>query len=149
MEIQTLRLFISEAEANELIAHHQPPDVPVKNLQVEFTAEGVRISGEYPTLLMNMPFETLWQLAVNDGRVEARLVDLSAAKLPAGPLRSVVLRALGDHIAEPGVSATDEAIVLDVRELVRRQKPPVRLDFAVQAVTCTTGGLIVEAGWPF
>jgi hypothetical protein len=148
MEIQSLRLFISEQDAAELVARCAPPDSPVKKVRVRITPEGVRVSGEYPTLLANMPFETQWRLGVVDGRVEVRLADLSAAGLPAGPLRGLVLRALDDQIAAPGIRVTDEAILVDVQEVVRRQEPPVTLAFLVRSVACVEGGLQVEAGWP-
>jgi hypothetical protein len=148
MEIQTLRLFLSEQEANDLIVQHQPPDLPVKNLRVRFTPEGARVSGEYPTLLMTMPFDSLWQLGAAGGRVEARLIDLSAGGMSAGPMRKVVLHALGGMLAEPGVSVSDDAVLLDVPEMVRRRKLPLRLDFVVRAVRCVEGGVVLEAGWP-
>jgi hypothetical protein len=147
MEIQALRLFLSEQEANQLLAGRLPPDTPVKQVRVRITPDGVRVSGEYPTMLANMPFDTHWRLAVVNGQIEVRLADLTAGGFPV-PLRGLVLRALGDHIAAPGLRVTDEAILVDVQEVVRRQDPPVRLEFHLRSVTCVAGGVVVEAGWP-
>ena len=46
------------------------------------------------------------------------------------------------------MQVTDEAIVVDVQELVRREKLPVLVRFDVQAVRCVEGGVEAEAGLP-
>src|SRR5229473_73951 len=107
MEIQSLRLFLSEQEANELVARHLPPDTPVKKVCVRVTPDGIRVSGEYPTLLANMPFDTHWRLAVVDGRVEVRLVSLEAGGFSVTAFRGFILRELVAQIVIPGLRATD------------------------------------------
>ena len=148
MDIQTLKIFVSEQELNELARQNQPPDAPVKNLSVRVTPEGVCVSGEV-TLMITMAFESLWRPEVVGGKVAANLVNLTAAGFPATTmLRPLVMGALKDAIKDPAVQVTEEAVVVDVQELVRREKPPVNIRFEVQAVRCVEGGVEAEAGLP-
>lgn len=147
MDIQTLKLFVSEQELNELVRQNQPPEAPVKNLSVRVTAEGVRVSGEV-TMMITMGFESLWRPGVVDGKAAAHLVGLTAAGFPATPLRRFVLDALKDAIKDPAVVVTDDAILVDVQDLVKREKLPVNLRFDVQALRCVEGGVEAEAGLP-
>ena len=147
MDIQTLRLFVSEQELNELVRQHQPADAPVKNLSVRVTPEGVRVSGE-ATVMMTMSFESVWRPTVVGGKASAELVELTAAGFPATILRPLVMGALRDAVKDAAVQVTDEAIVVDVQELVRREKLPVNVRFEVQSVRCVDGGVVAEAGLP-
>lgn len=147
MDIQTLRLFVSEQELNELVRQHQPADAPVKNLSVRVTLEGVRVSGE-ATVMMTMSFESVWRPAVVGGKVTVELVELTAAGFPATILRPLVMGALRDAVKDAAVQVTDEAIVVDVQELVRRERLPVNVRFEVQSVRCVDGGVVAEAGLP-
>ena len=82
MDIQTLKVFVSEQELQELALKFQPPDSPVKNLAVRVTPEGVSVSGEAPTPMLTLPFESVWRPQVEGGRVAVYLDGLKAAFLP-------------------------------------------------------------------
>ena len=56
MDIQTLKVFISEQDLQEFAVRLQPPDSPVKNVKVRVAAEGVHVSGEAPTPLMTLSY---------------------------------------------------------------------------------------------
>ena len=150
MDIQTLKVFVSEGELQELAQKFQPKDGPqVKDLAVRVTPEGVHVSGEAPTPMLALPFESVWQPGVTpEGRVAVRLVELKAAGFPATLFRSLVLGILKDAVKEPFIEATDEAVIVDVQEFVRRENLPIALRFAMRAVRCVEGGIFVEAGWP-
>jgi len=148
MDIQALKVFISEQELQDLAVQNQPPETPVKNLTVRVTPDGVRVAGEFPTMMMNMSFESLWKPDVADGKITIHLAHLTAAGFPATMLRPLVLGALKDAIKEPFIQVLDEAVVVDLHEFVREQKLPVALMFVVQAVRCIDGGVVAEAGTP-
>ena len=148
MDIQALKIYATEQELQGLAQKYLPPDVPVKNFAVKVAPDGVRISGEITTPMLPVPFESLWQLGVENGRVAARLAGLSAAGFPATPLRALVLGILKDQVKEPFIEVQDEAVVVDVQDLVKRQDPPVALRFEVQAVRCLDGAIVAEAGLP-
>lgn len=146
MDIQTLKVLISEHELQELAQQAQPADTPVKNVAVRITTEGVHVSGEAPTPMMTISFESVWRPVVEEGRLTAYLESLKAGGFPATPLRSLVLGMLRDAIKEPFIQVRDDALVVDVQDLVLRQKLPVQLKFALKAVTCVAGAVVVEAG---
>ena len=146
MDIQILKVYISEQEMQELALKFMPPDAPVKNLAVRAAADGVRVSGEVQTPMLPVSFESLWRPAVTDGRLTVHLAGLSAAGIPATPLRALVLTLLKDAVKEPFIEVGEEAIVVDVQEFVRRQNLPVALRFDLQAVRCVEGGVEAEAG---
>ena len=148
MDIQSLKVFASEAELQQLAQKLQPPDAPVKNLTVRVGPDGVLVSGEAQTPMMPLPFESLWAPKVIEGRVVVYLISLKAAGFPATMLRSLVLGMLKDAVKESFVTATEEAIVVDVHEFIRRENLPVALRFEVRAVSCVEGGVFAEAGWP-
>ena len=146
MDIQALKLFISEQELQDLSLQNMPPDTPVKNLTVRVTPDGVRVAGEFPTMMMNMSFESVWKPDVAEGKIAVHLTHLTAAGFPATMLRPLVLGALKDAIKEPFVQVIDEAVVVDVQEAVREQKLPVNVAFTLQSVRCIAGGIVAEAG---
>ncbi len=148
MEIQALKVFISEQELQDLTIENQPSETPVKNLTVRVKPDGVRVGGEFPTMMMNMSFESVWKPEAADGKITVRLTHLTAAGFPATMLRPLVLGALKDAIKESFVQVVDDAVVVDVQQAVREQKLPVALTFALQAVRCVEGGVVAEAGAP-
>jgi hypothetical protein len=148
MEIQALKVFISEQELQDLAVQNQPPETPVKNLTVRVTPDGVRVAGEFPTMMMNMSFESVWKPDVADGKITIRLAQLTAAGFPATMLRPLVLGALKDAIKESFIQVAEDAVVVDLHEFVREQKLPVPVTFTLQAVRCVDGGVVAEAGMP-
>src|SRR5438067_9297428 len=99
MEIQSLKVVITDADANQLVTEFAPRDLDVRNLRVHFTPEGVRVTGETPALLFTVSFETLWEITLVEGGVAARLAALKVAGLPAGKLRGVLLKVVRDAVA--------------------------------------------------
>jgi hypothetical protein len=148
MDIQALKVFISEQELQDLVHQNQPPDTPVKNITVRVTPDGVRVAGEFPTMMMNMSFESVWKPDVADGKVTVHLTHLTAAGFRATMLRPLVLGALKDAIKEPFVQVVDEAVVVDLHELVREQKLPLPVTFLLKSVHCIDGGVVAEAESP-
>mgnify|MGYP001167495683 CR=1 FL=1 len=148
MDIQTLKIYVTDQELQELARKFLPPDAPVKNFAIKAAADGVRVSGEIATPMMPVPFESLWQPAVEGGRVTAKLAGLSAAGFPATPLRALVLDLVKGQIKEPFIEVQEESIVVDVQDLVKRQDLPLAVRFEVRAIHCLEGGILVEAGLP-
>jgi hypothetical protein len=145
MEIHTLRLTVNEQELNDWATELPSGKNTVQNLRVRLTPEGIVILGDYPTMLMKMAFETLWEVKGAGSVVEARLASVKVSGLPAGMLRAVLLKTLRDLMAkEPGVQVSDEAILLDLSKLAAIQKLRLRIDLT--SVHCVPGSLIIEAG---
>src|SRR4051794_6285982 len=109
MDIQTLKVFVSEQELQGLATKFQPPDAPVKNLTIRVTPEGVSVAGEAPTPMMTLPFESIWRPRVEDGRVAVYLDTLKAAGFPATMLRSLVLTLLKDAVKATFIEVREDA----------------------------------------
>jgi hypothetical protein len=145
MDIQALRVLVREDEINQHLPRLLPPDAGVQNLRVRLTPEGVVVLGEYATFMLKMSFETLWELSVAAGRIEARLASIKVAGLPAKMLRGVLLKVIRDNTASvPGVCVQDENVCVDVAALLKEKKIPVTVE--VTAVRCGPGQVLIEAG---
>jgi hypothetical protein len=145
MEILALKLFVPEDVVNRLIAEHAPKDVPVHKLNVRLTPEGVRVQGEYPTVFMNVGFETLWALSVAAGKLEVRLADVKVSGFPATMLRGVIFKVLKESTErEPGLSVEGETLRIDVDNFLAAKKVPLKVNLL--GVVCSLGSLVVEAG---
>jgi hypothetical protein len=145
MEIHTLKLSVTEQELNELAKDLPTGKSAVENLRVRLTPEGIVVLGEYPTMLMRMAFETLWQVKGVGSVVEAKLASIKVSGLPASMLRGVLIKTLRDVLAkEPGVRVEDEAIHVDLSKHPAVQKLRLRLNLT--NVRCDPGNLVIEAG---
>jgi hypothetical protein len=145
MDIHALKVTLGEAEANQMIADFVPRDVAVKNLRVKLTAEGVVITGEYPTALMKMNFEMLWHLSGQGSKLRAHLANLKMSGFGAGMFRGMLLKAIKDAtLQEPAIQVDDDGIRVDLVQLAARKG--VRLGLNLNTVRCESGVLVLEAG---
>ena len=145
MDIQALKLVVTEADANQLVSEFAPKDLEIDKLQLRFTPEGVRVSGEMPALMFRVSFETLWELSLDAGRVLARLHTLKVAGIPAGKLRGILLKMVRDAVAKhPGITVENEVVCVDPNAILRAHVLP--LTIRLTALTCAAGSVLVEAG---
>jgi hypothetical protein len=144
MEIQSLKLIVTEADANLLLAEFVPADLEVKNLHVRFTPEGVQVTGETQALLFKVSFSTLWEMAVLDEKVMLRLSSMKVAGIPAGKLRGVLMKVLRDAVAgKPGITVGDERIEVDVNAILQAREVPLRM--RLTTIHCDAGVVVVSA----
>jgi hypothetical protein len=145
MEILALKLLVPEDDVNGLLAEHLPKDVPVRKLTVRLTPEGIRVQGEYPTVFMNVAFESLWAIAVVVGQLELRLADVKVSGFPATMLRGVIFKMLRESTPrEPGLSVQGETLRIDLEQFLAAKGLPLKVN--LQGVLCSLGSLTVEAG---
>jgi hypothetical protein len=145
MEIQALRVRIHEDEINEHLPRVLPPDTTVENLRIRLAPEGVLVQGEYPTFMVKMAFETLWEVSVAEGLVQAKLASVKVAGLPATLLRGVLLKVIRDATAnQPGLVVRDDSILLDVAAVLAAKKIPVTVPLT--DVCCKSKEIVIEAG---
>jgi hypothetical protein len=144
MEILALKLRITDDSVNALLAEHLPKDVPVENLRARITPQGVRVSGEYPTVFLRVAFETLWVLNVVNCKIEIHLGEIKVSGFPASMFRGMVFTALRDAAArEPGLTVGDDVLVIDPVAAAAAHRVPVRIN--LQSILCSLGSLVVEA----
>jgi hypothetical protein len=145
MEIHSLRVSLSEQDLNSFLSGMPSGKNVVEKLRVRMTPEGIVVMGEYPTMLMRMAFETLWEVKGVGSVVEARLAAIKVSGLPASMLRGVLLKTLRDTLAkEPGIRVEDDVVRVDLSKLREAQKLNLRLNLT--QVRCDTGTLLIEAG---
>jgi hypothetical protein len=145
MHVHALKLSITEQELNEWAAALPAGKSSIEDLQIRLTAEGIVVRGEYPTLLMKMAFETLWEVKGVGSIVEARLISMKVAGLPATMLRGVVLKTLSDLLGrEPSVRVVEQSLYIDLSKLAVLQKLPLCIHLTT--VECSPGKLVIEAG---
>jgi hypothetical protein len=147
MEIQSLRVLVREDEINRHLPRVVPPDAGVENLRVRFVPEGVIVAGEYPTFMLRVSFETLWEVAAAAGKVQAKLASVKVGGLPAKLLRGVLMKAIRDAAAnQPGLHVDEEAVSLDPARVLAAHNVPVEV--YLTAVRPGPGHLLIEAGAP-
>jgi hypothetical protein len=145
MHIQSLRLRVTEADLQTILARYPLDGGSVENLRVGFTPEGVRVAGDYPALMMKVAFETVWEVRAAGPALEVRLAHVKVAGLPAGVLRGVLFRLARDAAAAaPGVRVESETIHVHLEEALQARGVPLRVN--VVAVHSGDGWLTVEAG---
>lgn len=145
MQIHALKLSIAEETINSLLAEYLPKESAVEDMRVNLTPEGIRITGQYPTMLMKMAFETLWEVRGVGSVVEARLASIKVSGLPAAMLRGVLLKTIRDALAnQPGITVEDGSIRVDLSQLPATRKVGLRVNLS--GVRCDAGQLVIEAG---
>src|SRR5262249_58576620 len=105
MEIHALKLSVPEADLNALARKALPADAPVRNLRMRVEGGLVRAGGDYSRLGVPVPFDTSWELSVQDRRVRLRLAGVRGIGLPANLLRGALLNGFG-KLAAPGAGPT-------------------------------------------
>src|SRR5262245_12357088 len=146
MEIQALRLIITEDDLNALVQQHLPPDSPVENLHIRVAADGVFVKGVYP-LFINVSFETQWEVSVVAGKVQARLATLRALGVPGNVINSAVLKLVADAAEkEPWLRVDKDTVIADVDAALAKEGLRARTNLA--RVTCAAGQIVVEAAAP-
>ena len=144
MEIQALKILITEQEINELARRGLSANqAPVRDLRVGFSPAGVMITGTYHGM-MRMPFETLWQVSVRQGKIVAQLSELKFVGFAAAMFRSVLMRSISDAIqAEDALEVGEDCLRLDLDRLLALRGFPTRTNLTL--VRCEHGSFHIEA----
>ena len=146
MEIQSLKVFLTDADLAGLAAEHMPKNDSIEDLQARLTPEGVLLQGQYATGFgFKVPFETVWQLIAAGPRIDVKLDTIKVAGLPGGMLRTVLMRMVRDNAeGHAGVVVTDDTIPIDIAAVARSRGAEVHVNFT--NVLMSVGTAVVEAG---
>ena len=146
MEIQSLKVFLTDADVAALAAEHLPANESIEGLQVRLMPEGVLIQGQYSTGFgFKVPFETTWRLEAAGPRIDVKLDAIKVAGLPGNMLRTVLMRMIRDNVEnQVGVSVAEDTIQIDVPAVAQSRGVEVRVNFT--AVRMSVGAAVVEAG---
>ncbi len=141
MHIEALRLVATESDLNDLALKFLPPREKVRGLRIGIVPQGVRVSGTYQTAIA-IPFETLWEVLVCDGKLGARLLTLRTGFLSMGLAKSYVVGAIAAG-ADRIVEMREDILLVDIDALCRDRGLPLRTNLS--SVRCDYGSLIIES----
>jgi hypothetical protein len=144
MEIQSLRLLITEPEANALLARYAHHNENIQDLRVQFLPQGIRIAGAYK-MMISVPFESLWQISVAEGQLKVRPTYLRATGLNVGLLKNYLLGVIAAKMSCLRLSG--DALLLDLDRLLKDWGNSVRT--RLNSVDCAEGTLTVEGSGQF
>src|SRR5437016_5949747 len=126
MEIQALKVVITEQDVNALVKKHWPDDQPVEEVAIRLTADGLVVKGVYP-LFIDVSFETRWALGVQAGKVSARLTNLRALVIPGNIFKSAILKLIGDAArSESWLQVEDDTVLVDVDRVLQKNGLPAK-----------------------
>jgi hypothetical protein len=146
MEIQALKLLVTDQDLTQLITKFLSADQPLENLKIRVAPEGVYVSGDYP-LFVRVAFETLWEPGIQAGKASARLASLKAMGLPAMVFKGAVIKAIEEAVQKETWLAFDvDTISVDMDQLLAKEGLTARTN--LRAIHCLAGALLIEAGAP-
>jgi hypothetical protein len=146
LEIQALRLVVTEQDLNRAVARWLPEESRDHRLQIRLAPEGVYVTGEY-SLVINVAFETLWAMGISRGRLAARLAGFRALGIPVMLLKTLILEAIGQAVAdEDAIEVEDDVLLLDLERWLAKQGLAVRTNLT--AVRVRAEDLVIEVGTP-
>jgi hypothetical protein len=145
MEIQSLKLLLTDADLAAFLTKSPPTDEPIEDLQARFSPDGVVVSGRYPTPFFAVTFETTWQLIAAGPEVRARLVNVRVLGLPGNVLLGALMKMVTDTVeGKPGMRVENDEVIVHVVEALKAHGIDVAVRFT--AVRSSIGAAVVEAG---
>jgi hypothetical protein len=143
MEVQALKLLITERDLSALAAKAAEQNEQLSDMQIRITTESVVVAGVLQ-LFMRVPFETYWQPAIREGKLAATLVELKVVGFAAGMLKGVLLRMLADEAEkEDAIRVEADTVLVDADRLLTKTGLSVRTNLS--ALRCVPGQLVIEA----
>ena len=143
MEIQALRLLVTEPDFDQVVSRVLPDDLPIKDLRLQVKPDGIHVLGAYP-MVVNVSFEAVWALSVQEGKLAARLADFKVVGFGGGLLKPMLMNAIGGKLKErPGIQVEGETILVEPEALFARKGLEVRTNLS--SVHCGEGTLMIES----
>ncbi len=146
MEIQALKLSITEQDLAALVPRILALAEHVKDLEIHPVAGGIRITGAYQTL-MAVSFDTLWEMSARGGTVTARLAEFKVSGFGGGWLKTAFLGILKDAAKKhDALQVQGETLTLDLERVLAKQGVHARLNLT--ALDCEQGRVTIQSAPP-
>ena len=139
MEIQLLKLSVSDADLNQLASRTFVWPDTIRDVGFAVTPEGVRVTGIYQRII-GIPFQMLWQLSISEGKLVARMERVRAGFINIGFIKEYLQNLIA---AATNIVIHNGMLVSDVDAVLADKGWPVRLNFT--SIRCTLGSLILES----
>ncbi len=144
MDIQQLKVFLTEQDLNDLAREHIPPEVAVEDLEIHILPEGVRVKGMYQ-VFVPVSFEVLWELAVDAGAVTARLAKFRTMGMPTNVLKSLIMNLIADAAKEETwLQVQGDVVRADIDGMLK--KHGLNAQTRLKQIRCEAGRVVVEGG---
>jgi hypothetical protein len=156
MEIQTLKLVISQQEINDMITAFLPPNQQVRGVRVRLGLDGVTITGIYDAIInvpilgpkkVSAPFETLWKVAIVNGKIAVRLDSVNVGVPGVGDmLKGKIMESITNAASKEDalrVASDTHTITVDLDRLLAKRGFPAKTNLT--AVQCNNGNLVIES----
>jgi hypothetical protein len=115
MQIDLLRIRLSDADLQQAIARFLPPDVPVSNLTVSVATHGLVAKGKVRHSIAAVGFEALIKVIANGALIGVQLADLQAMGPLGSMLRGTVAKIMTEHACKlPGVEPANNGFIINV-----------------------------------
>jgi hypothetical protein len=145
MEIHSLHVLITEQDLNELAKKHMPKDMPVEDVRLRLSPEGIHVSGIYP-FFINVKFDTIWSIRAEHGHAVAQLTKFRAMGVPGNIFKSAIMKMIEDIARrEAWVRVAGDQLIADPDEACA--KYAVAAKTHLKSIIVQTGLLVIEAGF--
>jgi hypothetical protein len=145
MEIHSLHVLVTEQDLNELAKQYMPKDLPAEDVRFRLSPEGLHITGVYP-FFINVKFETIWHVSVEQGKAVAQLTKFRAMGVPGNIFKSAIMKMVEDIAKkEPWLRVAGDQLIADPDQAFA--KYAVTAKTHLKSIIVQTGLLVVEAGF--
>jgi hypothetical protein len=146
MEIQSLKLFLTNADLCNLLLQNLPEQEGIEDLETRFTPQGVVVQARYYAGFgFRVPFETVWQVEPAASALRIQLTKLNVGGMPANLFQGTLLGMIRDAIANhPGLSMENDTLLVDIATLARSAGLELKICFT--EVRLSIGTAVIEAG---
>ena len=140
MEIQALRVLITEEELNDWLS--KLPRLPgrIRHLEVKLFPEGISVRGTYQWGI-RISFETLWEALICEAKPAARLRKFAAGGLGFGWAKAYVLEAIASQIHWSRLEG--DMLLFEFDPLLRAKGIDIRPN--LRTIQCGHGHLVIES----
>jgi hypothetical protein len=145
MEIHSLHILLTEQDLNDLAKKHMPKDLPVEDVRLRLSPEGLHVSGVYP-FFISVSFETVWHLSADQGKAIAKLTKFRAMGVPGNIFKSAIMKMVDDVAKrEPWLHVNGDQLIADPDHACAQYAVAGKTH--LKSIIVQTGLMIVEAGY--
>ena len=145
MEIHSLHVLLTEQDLNDLAKKYAPKDLPVEDVRLRLSPEGIHVTGVYP-FFINVKFETIWHISAEQGKVVAQLTKFRAMGVPGNIFKSAIMKMIDDVAKkEPWLRVAGDQLIADPDQACARYAVSAKTH--LKSIIVQTGLLVIEAGY--
>jgi hypothetical protein len=142
MEIQLLKLSVSDADLNQLASRSFVWPDSIRDVRFAVRPEGLQVTGVYQQFI-GIPFQILWHLSAFEGKVIGRIAGVRAGFISIGFIKKYLLKFIA---AATNIEMHDGVLVFDVDAVLADKGWPIRANLT--SIGCTPGSLILDSRAP-